>query len=730
MRLLALVLLAAFATPGWAQVVRISSGEHPGFSRIVLELPAPADWTFGRTEDGYELRVEGQPRFDLSRAFDLIPRTRLVALWVDPESGALKLGIGCACHAMPFAFRPGMIVVDVRDGPPPPGSSFELSLDGAAPAALAGRSVRRPAPRPGEAAPVPRGPAAGYDWLGETGAAATLRPEMPPTLPLSLPDGAAVAMRDTILRQIGRGVAQGVVAPAGSLPPAPDHRAPNDPEPRARVRIGPSPGLLAGSDRMGRGDMLAAGDRCVTDERLAIFDWTTDAPIAMQFAAAQSGLFGEFDMPQEAEVEAAVRFYLGAGFGAEARQMIPLLPAGHPERAIWQSLALILDGRGDPEGAFAGMEQCDTAAAMWAMLSSPDPSQSGTPRAAAVRLAFSALPLHLRRHLGPPLVERFLARGDDATAQLIRDAIRRAPGPAGAGVEIMEAAIDVATGDSHGAVTRLEGVIAEGGTATPAALVGLVDARLAAGEAVEEATLSAIEAMLGEHAGGEGAAELQRAVILALASRGDFDKAMTLLAERPDIAPAVWDMLAAGPDSQLLAHAIQPPATLAAALSPKTGVTIAERLLGLGFADAALSWLETADSEAGETSLITARAQLKRRDGRAALAALDGQQGADAAALRAEALALVGAPEEMAAAWTAAGNPEAALRAATLAGNWARVAAPSEGPWAGAAALVAAPPAIDPAAGPLQQGRARVAESAEARARIDALLSAVTVPGR
>jgi len=110
---LALLLpLAALAQP-----VRVTSGEHDGFTRLVLDYGSPQDWQVGRTLDGYALRLTGPtPTYDLTGVYDLIGRGRLAAVWVDPATQALRIGIGCACHAQPFEFRPGIVVIDLKDG--------------------------------------------------------------------------------------------------------------------------------------------------------------------------------------------------------------------------------------------------------------------------------------------------------------------------------------------------------------------------------------------------------------------------------------------------------------------------------------------------------------------------------------------------------------------------------------------------------------------------------------
>lgn len=81
---LALVLWVLLAGHLAAAPVLVKTGEHDGFTRLVMEFQAPVDWQMGRSADGYELRVVGQPvNYDLSEAFRLIGKSRL------PQSGSM-----------------------------------------------------------------------------------------------------------------------------------------------------------------------------------------------------------------------------------------------------------------------------------------------------------------------------------------------------------------------------------------------------------------------------------------------------------------------------------------------------------------------------------------------------------------------------------------------------------------------------------------------------------------
>lgn len=126
-----LLWLVACAAPMAAEPVTVRGGEHGTFSRLVLTMPAGAAWRLGRTPGGYAIGITGGVTFDLTRAFDRIPQSRLLALTPGEEPGRLDLTLGCGCHVTAFQWRPDAVVIDVTDGPPPEEAAFEVPFEGA-----------------------------------------------------------------------------------------------------------------------------------------------------------------------------------------------------------------------------------------------------------------------------------------------------------------------------------------------------------------------------------------------------------------------------------------------------------------------------------------------------------------------------------------------------------------------------------------------------------------------
>ncbi|MFY8144968.1 MAG: hypothetical protein ACOVME_00065, partial [Rhodobacter sp.] len=560
-----------------------------------------------------------------------------------------------------------------------------------------------------------------------------------PAVPFGLsrektPTPGVQGMRLELLQELGRAATAGVIDvddpsfPAdqpGSLMIGPDTEA------TAHMAIEGIPGIEAAPVNTGDPALTPDGGACLPDSDLDIAAWGDDRAFVVQMTEARANLVGEFDRPDPEALARLVRLNLFFGFGAEARNVLASFGTDFPEAPLWTAMAHILDDQAAPSGSpFAGQIDCTGSVALWATLAEPILKPGQGPDAKSVALAFSSLPLHLRRHLGAPLAEKMLSIGDISTAQMIRDAIWRAPGAAGPAAEILEAQLDRERGNLQDAAERLGTLRESGGPGARLALLDLVDTQLEMGQSVDKATIVELGAHLHENQGTELQAPLVRAEMLALASTGDFDAAFSRI-PRADAADVegLWAMLAGkGQDSALLTHAVLPQDSPVPPLDNALRKSIADRLLGLGFADEALRWLPDATDASTAESL--ARAELRRGDARTALRGIAGLDGPEINRLRAEALEKLGDQAAAARAFAAAGDPQAEAAALWRAQDWAASAAlGSDAVRAALQQLSPDRPVLPPDGNaPLAQGRALLEESARTRDAILSLLDATPAP--
>ena len=719
---LSLAIWLAMASISAAAPVVVKSGEHDGFTRLVLEYQGPVDWQVGRTDDGYVLRIVNEtPSYDLRETFKVIGKSRLAGISADSQSGILNLAIACACYAIPFEFRPGIVVIDLRDGRPPKGSSFEEPLAQTAQADAP--------PKPADTTPPP------YDWTLHALAQLRKDGQQPatahPFAPLPKSDPSLQPLRNSLLHQLSRGAAQGVVDMAKlqtseTKDPVPGRQT----TPSVRIGLGELPGISMSNGLPDHDGIGAQGQACVEADRLDVGNWGDDGPVFAQIAKSSEGLISEFDKPDPAVLQRAIQFYLFIGFGAEARQLMQAFPVDLPDKRLWQSMALLVDGRPDPGSTFIGQEACDSPAALWAILAQPQLDASEHANSNAAFLAFSALPIGLRRDLGPVLADRFMAIGANDAAVRVRDAILRAPGGAGPDAALLSAKIDLHQGDAAAAEAALQQLVADPGPGTPAALVALVEARTGQDLPIAPDMVTALEAVVKEQSGSASGPAAIRALVLAKAAAGDVDGAFATLPEAPEAEPQLWRILSlVGTDEAVLAHAVRGSSASAAKLTPETAAQLAERLLRLGMADSALSWL---DDESQVDPILFATIHVKRHDGRAALRALTGQNSPDALKLRAQAMQLLGDEAAAAQIYAEAGDTVAEQRAFGIAENWAEIGIRGTDPWKQLANALtpAVNPDVDAAldAGPLAVGKRLVEHSGATRNAVDALLAQVVAP--
>lgn len=709
---LVLLLLLALAHPALGQTARVLSGEHDGFTRLVVELPGVMGWTVGRTPMGYSFAAAGkaQPDYELGRVWDRIPRTRLQSLRIDPDSGALQLALACDCHVFPFEYRPGVIVLDIKDGPPPPGSEFEQAFS----------------PGLAEARPAQTSEVTGYDWLTDQPATTAARRDRIDLPELATGSISLEPLRDQLLAQISRGAAEGIVDM--ELPGKPPKVADpgNEDLPWTQIHIGELPGVIA---RPGGGSTEPAilAD-CAPDEMLDLPAWGDGQTPLDLLSAGRSGFYGEFDEVAVGSVLDAVRRHLYLGFGAEARQYAELVSQSDapPELAYYRSMSPLVEGETDPSTPFARMLPCGGPAALWAALAHDRLPPGPEVNVDAILRSFVALPAHLRNSLGPGLAQKMLDRGDDDAARLIRDSMERAPFSDSVAIALLDAKAELHADRPEAAQAHAEAAAAGAG-ADVAPLVTLVEAHLRRAEPISPEVAASLQAVLGESEGRPDEAEIRRALILAFALSGQTDAAFD--AAEGEVPPALWQVAGQlAPDDAFLSHAVLATATPRPEVPEAVQGQIARRLLDLGFSDAALRWLEPVERTAPpEQRLLAAEAELLRGDARAALSLLDNLDTPESEPLRARANVQLGAYAPARAALLASGDVDAAERLLAWEKDWTGLSAEGAEPWRAAAALMAADEE-EAEAGLLARGTRLAEEGARARETVAELLTRVPSP--
>jgi hypothetical protein len=715
------LLMALIVGPAAAAPLTLRSGEHDGFSRLVLPLPVGAVWSLTPQSGRTVLRITGAATdFDTSGVFDRIPRTRLTGLVANDVAGTLTLELGCDCPVRGFPEGNRFLVIDIAD-PPLPVSTRSL------PSQPRFRFGNLPAAKPGTpdmamGMPVLSGP---------------LPPRPDPLDPTTavngLPDmrSAGIAER-RLIDQILRASEQGLL----DLQQVPEVSA----NPSTAPKSGPnnmafSTALESDQASQPTNDPGTA-EKC-PENGPAVGEWGADTPVPALLARYRSALFSEFDRPDPIAVRALAQSYLYLGFGAEARPVLAL--AGLPDAPVLQALSWLVDGEPvGPLNPFHGQQHCDGDVAIWAALA--EPIEPGRVDRAAVLRGFARLPAHLRAHLGPILADRFTDSGDRQTAEAVLRAATRPGGDPNPAALVAAARTDGMRDDHDAAEAKLETVVASGSDQAPRALIALVAAKWQARDTVDPDLPDLIAAYaLERRQGGLGPA-LRHTHALALALAGRFDPAMAAVAEvstrdgtraeTATLTPVLVLMTAGADDITFLRHTLPSIEAGKIPISEDTVDPMARRLLDLGFADAAGHLLATAPDAATSEArrLLRAEAALDQGLPHRAMVELLGLDGAEPARMRARAMAQTGDFAAFADYMQRAGDSDAAARGFWLAGatestpdgdgRYERIAGLSE--------RIAAGNPDEAALPPLAQARALLDNSRALRDDIGALLDRTT----
>lgn len=753
--LLAYVILAI---PAAAQDIGIRSGEHDGYTRLVLDMPARAEWTL--LEDArHPVLIFEQPwTFDTGDVFDRIARNRLVALQ-QPEPGHLQLDLACDCDLNVFWHSDAMLVVDIADGMP--------ANDRITPRV-------RPEATPEQAVTSDNGDgahiAAETVWPRVRRSATLTQNRLIP--PASRPqDGSEAVLandemqqiealarkREQVMEQLGRAASQGLLSPNVNWPEAGARRtehdspsmdtaveAPATDEPPAEKHSALDNIRAQSSidrDFLKQGPVISGttgeGQTCLPEALVRVSDWGEETPFGKQIGPLNARLYGEFDKPNETVALQLARLYVYFGFGAEALRTLRLIETPSEGREITLTMAEILAaGHAPPDSPLAGQLECASSVALWAAMSAPNLPENTPIETDAILRGFSALPLHLRRYIGPPLSQRFLSAGRPDTANRILRILDRGPEPDSPEIGLAKAEAKLAEGAVKEAGETLDEVVEKAAEPSARALVRRIETLWQDGGEISFEMAQLAGAYASETRDTPIHKNLLWAHVAALAASGAFHQAFEEVdrirskgdAVREGLLNDVMGRLAAqAEDLDFLQYALPPASGPVPELSTSVANATAARLLDLGFAEPALAYLRGGAKvpHHRQRQIQRARAALHLAKPRQAEVELLGLEGADINLLRAEIRNRLGEHGAAARLFASAGETEAARLQAWLAEDWARLAADAEADLSEIASFMALQsdrPGSDPATGQLQRGRDLLGQSEEVRETLRALL--------
>ncbi len=750
-----------------AQTVTVQSGEHEDFSRLVFVFPERTSYEVELLDNAARL-VTGfdSYKFDVTRVFDFIPKTRLRNIEPAPTGGSVDLEFACDCEVSTFWHGKAYLVVDIamrersaaaavpetpgssgsetKDLPKTAPKSVTLDLDSERPSAAGSLAASGLETQTG---PVLESGRKQSEDQGSPGWSAQQEIE---------------ESRDRLLRQISRATSQGLLTPAIQRPPqiaAPAEAAPVSPADETIAHADAETSDLQNSpanvqihaltsiDRdilgaMSGNGAVASAVPCTVPAEVDVANWGSDTPFATQVATHRKALLGEFDHPNPATVLASVRMYLYFGFGAEAKALLETYGGGLRERDMLAVLAQVVqDGFASPGSTLAGQLECPEPTAFWSAMSYENLPTDRPLDVDAIHRTFASLPPHLRVYLGPILAKRLLAAGYDTDSGKITRVLERNTESENPSSDLVKAQVALKDGHTNTAENILDGIVERNAQPSAEALLKRIQSQLMRKSAISYDVAQLVGAYALENRGSPLGAELARGHVLALAASGAFDEALEEL-ERLDeaghvsgeIRPALAEILAETADEiDFLRHTLSGAAGPPSALKPEVANKISQRLLASGFGQSAASFLSSSSTGAAkrERQLLRAEVALSSGRPRMAIAELLGVDGVDADVLRARAHSMAGEHNAARHLYETAGLTEIAETESMLAGGWRnsggpgldQIEEPAEGDLTETGQVVAVA-----GHGVLAQNRELVAESGRTREALRTLLETHPVP--
>ncbi|MGH1463881.1 MAG: hypothetical protein ACRBBQ_00830 [Cognatishimia sp.] len=656
-----------FSGAATGQSLSITSGDHPGFTRLAVELPhTGAPWELTKTGGIYHLKFPGEtPVFETGRVFQKISRRRLADVSTLPN-GALELALNCTCNIKAFIWKSRFLVLDIR-----PGTAAE------APQNSPPRSAN---PDPLALAFAPQLPHAKgtIDALpfaiGEASATQSPPAKKPGfTLPLAhtsnnadLPLPRAVQPlhneENQLVNSVLLATSHGLLVPQPRPANPIKNRTPSNTSQRqdldtVETAADPFTNNFDVISAIERGDTntlavprVDATKNCIESNALDISAWASGADFTLELANHRMALMSDIDLPDPDSALKLVKFYLYSGFGAEAEAALSLAAVSTGDRQVLTVLARVFDSRAfDDLSPFSGMETCSNAAALWAMLTLPENAKPKPLNKAAIQASFTDLPTHLRHHLAPRLSKALFQTGNPTLAtKILQIAGRSAPDNAGAQA-LAQAQIALQSGDTNLAHAVMSDLVQIESEQTPEALATLVQSQFTAKTPIAPDHAALLSALALEHRAHSIGPELRQAHAMARTANQQYRAALDALATlRKHDGTAAWKALLQpvvqriaqdAADDIFLQLTLNDFAEIARSLKPEVTNALAERLLSLGFAQEAQKFASLgAEGAIGRTRrMLRAKIAISQRRPRQALAHLLGMHGPEVDALRAQA---------------------------------------------------------------------------------------------
>ncbi|MEP3512227.1 MAG: hypothetical protein ABJN38_10750 [Lentilitoribacter sp.] len=689
MRRAFLIFIFNFLVSGIAQAepIVVRSGEHDNFTRLVLPLPLGSRWSIDERPGVAKVILEEfNDGFDLSYAFEIIPRTRLVALVA--RGSELELQLSCTCPVVAFIEDGNFLVVDIADG--------EDIKNASSPSILSSN--------------LPDTSFSHGDLLWADNAQ-TVSPsnlnnplEEPPTVDVDqktdtkeLSTEIILETQNRLLQALSIAASKGLVAPKQNLPISPpvasdmefhdnveifDSSELPDMAPKQHIRISnskdvPKNGTLE--------NMAMSGETCPDPKIVNVVSWGQSSDFTVEIGQSNLQLHDDLGRLKEVEVLKRARLYIFFGFGAEAREMLNLIPGIEDEHPELTELAGIMEyGYAKESNFLTKFTGCSSDLALWGVLANQNlPLDQDIDASAALR-ALQKLPAHLKFFVAQQLGSQFLKRGDIANANIAIRSYEALKENAASKPSIIHAQMSELESKSETPSQIYKEIIEEDTNEAPDALISLIKKNVQNGIDIPADLALLAESYSFEFKNSTRSPEFFQASVLALAKSAQFTKAFEALSDSKRISElngsdqnqltsyVFSELTQASEDIDFLNGFFTQFPSHVRHVSSKVKLSIANRLMQIGFIEQASNLISNLPTGFQSDELRVAKSRILFASGQyhESLETIEGMEGNQVKSLRGEILQKLGQNNAAANAFDAANLQDQALSSRWLADDW------------------------------------------------------------
>ncbi|MEM6386077.1 MAG: hypothetical protein AAF718_07555 [Pseudomonadota bacterium] len=425
---LTLILLVMIIIPGlsFGNPIKVLAVEKESSIRLTLLGENFPKWKLERSTSKYTLTLSNAQliRFDLTDIFRNIERSRISDIRATGNN-ILEIDLVCACYASPASSGQDILIIDIYEvDETKPSVQSTLS----APIAPLTENETLFLPLLDDIEPARR-------QMRGSGTVSSDAVIMPQRLQgyLAANSGALLGSQpvpsvavDLLSRAFARAAAQGLIDPSSDISSfAMSPSSKESSKLRERINVTAKTGFdRAIHSNLRKVPPTTEGSICFSNDQIDIASWG-DLEEPNMLGRLRGDLIAESGTVQPNGALALAKYYLFLGFGAEARKATLFIPEGS-DRELIRALADIMDTGMTSSSILRGQVGCRGAVALWAVLFLPVDEMIGPTSADDVLSTFSALPAHLRTHLGPSLAKRLQAVGLPEEARIAINAVTRA----------------------------------------------------------------------------------------------------------------------------------------------------------------------------------------------------------------------------------------------------------------------------------------------------------------